>query len=42
MTRKINFFKDSLFRPSRIETSGKREVLTLSDDAQNTYDAVFT
>ena len=42
MTRKINFFKDSLFRPSRIETSGKREVLTLSDNAQNTYDAVFT
>ena len=42
MKRKINFFKDSLFRPSVIRSAGGREALSISDSAQDSYGAVYT
>jgi len=42
MSRKINFFKDSLFKPSVLRSSGGRETLSISDNAQDSYGAVYS
>jgi hypothetical protein len=42
MSRKINFFKDSLFKPSVLRSSGGRESLSISDSAQDSYGAVYS